>query len=265
MKKLFISADIEGTCGIARWRETDLEDTYFRTQMTREVDSVCRAACGSGYEAVLIKDAHETACNIYPDQLTQDPAVRILRNWTGDPLEMVSGIDRSFTAAAFTGYHSPAFSSGSPLAHTMSTSLQYIKINGALASEFMINAYSCAYFGVPTVLVTGDEHVCTLAKELIPAITAVPVCFGSGGGSSSPMPRVACDMIYDAALKALSGDVSKCLPALPAEFKVDIQYKKQEIAYKYKFFPGATQQDPYTVSYSCTDWYDALVFILFCA
>ena len=265
MKKLFVSADIEGTCGIARWKETDLEDAYFRTQMTKEVDSVCRAAADCGYGSVLIKDAPDHAVNLYPDKLTQSEGVEILRNWTGDPFVMVSGIDETFTAAAFTGYHSPAFSSGSPLAHTMSTSLQFIKINGEFASEFMINAYSCAYKGVPTVLVTGDDHICSLAKRLIPEITAVPVCFGAGGAMRAPLPEIACELIHKGAKEALGKDVSRCLPALPERFTVDIQYKKQESAYSYSFFPGAKLADPYTVRFECGDWYDALVFLLFCA
>ncbi|MBP5657157.1 MAG: M55 family metallopeptidase [Clostridia bacterium] len=265
MKKLFISADIEGTCGIARWKETDLEDSYFRTQMTKEVDSVCRAAKENGFDNVLIKDAHDYAVNLYPDKLTQTEGVEIIRNWTGDPYVMVSGIDETFTAAAFTGYHSPAFSSGSPLAHTMSTSLQFIKINGEFASEFMINAYSCAYKGVPTVLVTGDEHLCSLAKRLIPAITAVPVCFGTGGATRAPLPEIACGLIYNAAKEALLKDPLSCLPRLPERFTVDVQYKKQESANHYAFFPGAKLADPYTVRYECGDWYDALVFMLFCA
>ena len=265
MKKLFISADIEGTCGIARWKETDLDDTYFREQMTKEVDSVCRAAKESGYETILIKDAHDHAVNIYPDKLTQNEGVEIIRSWTGDPYVMVSGIDETFDAAAFTGYHSPAFSSGSPLAHTMTTSLQYIKINGEFVSEFVINAYSCAYKGVPTVLVTGDEHLCALAKRFIPAITAVPVNFGAGGATRSPLPAVACELIYKAAKEALDRDPGYCLPALPSSFTVDVQYKKQESAYNCSFFPGASLADPYTVRFECADWYDALVFMLFCA
>ncbi|MBO4795526.1 MAG: M55 family metallopeptidase, partial [Clostridia bacterium] len=237
MKKLFISADIEGTCGIARWKETDLEDSYFRTQMTKEVDSVCRAAKKSGYEKILIKDAHDHAVNLYPDKFTQNEGVEIIRSWTGDPYVMVSGIDETFDAAAFTGYHSPAFSSGSPLAHTMTTSLQYIKINGEFVSEFVINAYSCAYKGVPTVLVTGDEHLCTLAKRFIPAITAVPVNFGTGGATRAPLPGIACELIYKAAKEALSKDPASCLPVLPQSFTVDVQYKKQESAHHYSFFP----------------------------
>ena len=47
MKKLFISADIEGTCGIANWNETEKNHAdwaYFADQMTREVAAACEGA-----------------------------------------------------------------------------------------------------------------------------------------------------------------------------------------------------------------------------
>lgn len=52
MKKVFLSADIEGTCGIAHWDETlpDKRDyPRFQEQMTREVAAACE---GLGAEGV---------------------------------------------------------------------------------------------------------------------------------------------------------------------------------------------------------------------
>ena len=44
LNRIFLSADIEGTCGIAHWDETELgKPDYepFRRQMTREVAAAC--------------------------------------------------------------------------------------------------------------------------------------------------------------------------------------------------------------------------------
>ena len=47
--KLFISADIEGTSGIAHWNETERtiphDYDYFAGQMTREVTAACEGFC----------------------------------------------------------------------------------------------------------------------------------------------------------------------------------------------------------------------------
>jgi D-amino peptidase len=262
-KKLFISADIEGSSGICHWDETNLNDTYFRTIMTKEVTSACEGAKNAGFDEVLIKDAHDTARSIYPDKLPE--YAKIIRNWTRDPFCMVSGIDETFDAAAFTGYHAPAFSSGSPLAHTMTTSLQYIKLNGEYVSEFVINAYACALKGVPVAFISGDEYVCEMAKKYIPGITAAPVNKGVGGASLSSHPLMAQEYIKEQMTRALSGDYKSCVAALPKHFEVEVQYKKQESAYGYQFFPGARLINPYTVGFETDNYYSVLVFLHFCA
>ena len=106
--QIYISADIEGTCGIADWSETERKtmDDYrpFQQQMTREVAAACAGAVAAGAEDILLKDAHDTARNLDPTALPRE--TRILRGWTGDPLSMMSGLDSApFGAVLFTGYH----------------------------------------------------------------------------------------------------------------------------------------------------------------
>lgn len=263
MKKLFISADIEGSAGISHWDETNLNDVYFRTVMTNEAAAACRGAFDAGFGEVVIKDAHDSARNIFPEKLPR--GVSVIRNWTGDPWCMVGGMDESFDAAAFTGYHAPAFSDGSPLSHTLSTSLMYLKLNGEYASEFTINAYACAVKGVPVAFVSGDEYLCETAKNMIPGIVAVPVNKSIGGASVAPHPEVAREKIKDGVFRALTGDYGACVPKLPAQFELEAQYKKREKAYHAQFFPGARLVNPHTVAFAAEDLYPVLVFLHFCA
>ena len=73
MMKVFLSADMEGTCGIVSWNETERsmpgDYTPMQKQMTREVAAACRGALAAGAEEVLVKDAHDTARNIDPTGL----------------------------------------------------------------------------------------------------------------------------------------------------------------------------------------------------
>ena len=92
---LFISSDIEGTCGIAAWSETepgrpDGDYAYFKQQMSREVAAACRGALAAGGERILVKDAHDSARNIDPSVLPEE--VQINRGWAGDVYSMMSGI-----------------------------------------------------------------------------------------------------------------------------------------------------------------------------
>ena len=78
MKKIFLSADIEGTCGIAHWDETlpDKRDyARFQQQMTREVRAACEGFTCAGVEQLFIRDAHDTARNLLPEQLPENIAL----------------------------------------------------------------------------------------------------------------------------------------------------------------------------------------------
>ena len=77
MMKVFLSADMEGTCGIVHWNETDratpMDYAPLQKQMTREVAAACRGALAAGAEEVMVKDAHDSARNIDPTALPRHP------------------------------------------------------------------------------------------------------------------------------------------------------------------------------------------------
>ena len=118
--RLYLSADIEGTCGIADWAETERAtmDDYrpFAAQMTAEVAAACEGAVAAGAEDILVKDAHDSARNLDAARLPRQ--ARVLRGWTGDPLCMMAGLERgAFGGVLFTGYHAWGCCGGNPLSH----------------------------------------------------------------------------------------------------------------------------------------------------
>ena len=118
--KIFISADIEGVNNILSWDETGIDSSeynYFRKQMTDEVRAACLGAKQAGVTDILVKDAHDWARNLILSDLPE--FVKLHRGWEGCPCSMMAGLDQSFDAVIFIGYHSPAGSDGNPLAHTM--------------------------------------------------------------------------------------------------------------------------------------------------
>ena len=262
--KVFISADIEGTAGAASWPETKAGDRlypYFADEMTEETAAACRGAIAAGSREILVKDAHDSARNINPRKLPEE--VKIMRGWTGSPASMMAGLDKSFSASAMIGCHSAVATNGSPLAHTMNTKNDLVTLNGRIASEFLINAYTSAYFGVPVVLVSGDKMLCEDAAQLIPAITTVPVSEGVGNASISLHPAVAQRKIEEKMKQALSGDVSRCLPALPEKFEAFIRFHEHARAYRGSFYPGAKMDGMNGVRFAAKDYFDMLTFFLF--
>ena len=165
--KIFISADIEGVNNILSWDETGIDSSeynYFRKQMTDEVRAACLGAKQAGATDILVKDAHDWARNLILSDLPE--FVKLHRGWEGCPCSMMAGLDQSFDAVIFIGYHSPAGSDGNPLAHTMNLKNSHVLINGKLASEFYINALYAAYLKVPVVFLSGDKELTRMVKEV---------------------------------------------------------------------------------------------------
>jgi len=108
--RIYISSDIEGTCGIAHWDETDQDKSaysQFQQQMSREVAAACEGCLAAGAEQILVRDAHDSARNILPAMLPDTGKLSLFRGWGRDPYGMMSGLQEGgSTGSMFTGYHS---------------------------------------------------------------------------------------------------------------------------------------------------------------
>lgn len=262
--KLFISADLEGVSGIVNWQETNTESPfskYFCEQMTQEVNAACEAAIEAGASDIFIKDAHDTARNLNPSKLPEK--VKILRGWAANPYVMMAGLDETYDGVFFIGYHSAGGTNGNPLAHTMNTRNESIKINGEVASEFLINAYTSAIFKVPILFISGDKMICQEAQKLNPNIMTLAVSEGIGNAAISIHPHLALKAIKQKVLEVVADDFSKYLIQLPEEFKVEIAFREHFHAYRGSFYPGASQSGPKTVEFRSNDYLDVLKFLFF--
>ena len=262
---VFLSADIEGTCGITDWAETErstpYDYNYFKKQMTFEVKAACERAMAAGAEGIFVRDAHDSARNIDHAQLPQE--ARMMRGWTGDPLSMMSGLDQGeYGAVLFTGYHAWAASGGNPLSHTMNGRNEYVTLNGVRMSEFLMNAYTAGYYGVPVAFLSGDRALCDFARTLIPNIVTVPVNEGVGGGVISIHPDEAVDRIRSAAKEAVAR-APRCKVPMPDRFESEIRFREHKAAYSKSFYPGASLKEGKTVCFSTDDWYEMLRFYHF--
>jgi len=262
--KIYVSADIEGTTGIAHRDEiikgkTDYAE--FQKQMTAEVAAACEGALDAGASEIVVKDAHDTARNIIVAKLPEK--VRIIREWSQHPYSMLQGLDESFDAVIMTGYHAKAGTDTNPLAHTITGSLSFIKVNGKYISEFLLGAYTAALVGVPVVLVTGDKGLCREVSEMNPEISTVAVSEGVGASTFAIHPNVAVRTIKEVAKKVLSGDFSKCRINLPGHFEVEVGYKEHKKAYKMSFYPGARLVEPHVIRFESDDYFEVLRTLMF--
>lgn len=264
--KIYVSADIEGITGTTSWDETEKKEqsyNYFSMQMTKEVNACCMALNKMGAKEIIIKDAHDSGRNIDHSYLPKN--TKLIRAWSGSIFSMVEGLDESFDAILFIGYHSPASSSNNPLSHTMSLKISKIMINGKIASEFLIHAYIAEYFKVPIAFLSGDKGLCEEVKLYNPNIATVAVKEGVGNSTINIHPKLALELIEENVTKVFETKLISNNIGLPKYFSVDIEYFNHYDAYRFSTYKGVSRLGDKTIHYESDDYLDVLRLISFCA
>ena len=262
--KVFISGDIEGTCMATTWEETRRNEFNYdrqRAQMTAEVKAACEGAVAAGADYILVNDAHGSGLNIDPAQLPE--CAEVIRGWSGHYLSMADGVDESFDAAMFVGYHAAAGRNGNPLSHTETRRPSRVRINGRPCSEFVLYSWACALYGVPTVLLTGDKTLTEDSRDLHPGLHTVAVKDGFGGRTRNLHPHVACRRIRTEAEAALKQDLAKAKIALPEHFVFEVEFKEHPDAVRRSFYPGFRLSDDRTIVMETDDFTDVLRAVQF--
>jgi D-amino peptidase len=252
--KVFISVDMEGVSGVVNWDDVTVGGTdygLFRKLMAAEANAAVEGALAAGATEIVVRDAHDTGRNILPDLLHQK--ARLLRDWSYGPLSMMEGIDKTFDAAIFIGYHARASTPNAVLKHTMTTKLTDVVINGKKMPEAGINGLMAGYFGVPVVLVSGDKAIAAQARELFGDVETVVVKEGIGTAELGLHPSTVQGMIRDqttAALKRLA-DFKPFNLAPP--YTLEVVFADEAGAQKASWIPGAVRKDEHTVAFTAGD------------
>jgi D-amino peptidase len=263
--KVFISVDMEGVCGVVHWEDVSRSGKdygLFRRLMTEETNAAIEGALAAGATEILVRDSHDSARNILPDML--HPKADLIRDWANSPLSMMEGINETFDAVIFIGYHARANTPNATLDHTMSSSSVYeVTLNGKKMPEAGINAYIAGNYGVPVVLVAGDKAICEQVKELFGEVETAPVKEGIGNAARMLHPKRAQELIKKKTTEALNhlGDYKPF--AFTPPFTMEITFRNEERAEIASWLPGAKRKTNTTVSFTSSDWMDVLKFFMF--
>jgi D-aminopeptidase len=74
------------------------------------------------------------------------------------------GVRRGFDAVLLVGFHAKAGNQDAILAHTWITSFLDVRVNGQSVPEPSLNTWLAGAFGVPVVMLSGDDHVIREAR-----------------------------------------------------------------------------------------------------
>jgi D-aminopeptidase len=139
--------------------------------MTRDVAVVVRALFDAGAAWIRVNDFHRTGYNLLPEMI--DPRAKVVSGYRAGPVRGI-GDPAGAQGALFLGMHAASGSRGF-LAHTLTSRIADIEVNGRRLAEIELFAASLAPFGVRPVFLSGCPTACAQAETAIPGIRTYPI------------------------------------------------------------------------------------------
>jgi D-amino peptidase len=263
MMKILIACDMEGISGVTIWDHVDpshQEYQRFRRIMTADVNAAIEGAFAGGAKNIVVTDGHWNGTNILVEEL--DKRVVLNSGLGTSQFSMMQGIDLSFDGVIFVGYHARASSPHGVLDHTWSSKITNVWLNETLVGEYGLNGALAGHFGVPVIMISGDQTVCSQAGELIGKLEKAVVKQATGRYSAECLPPVvAQDMIRKTASVAVERLSRKDSPKpyiVPAPVTVTIEFMSSDMADRAERVPGA-KRDGTKVSIQSPDMPSAYI------
>jgi D-amino peptidase len=257
--KILVSADMEGATGVT-W-PADVEPgteqwQRCRAMFTSDVNGAIAGFLDGGADEVLVNEAHATMRNLLLESLDERATMITGRH---KDLTMVEGIQHpDVDAVAFVGYHTGAGTEG-VLAHTyLPNSITGVWVNGVPASEGYLNAQVAAEYGVPVVLVTGDDRTCSDAASYAPQAQTVAVKdYVSRYAAACRTPaRTFADI--RAGAKAATGSAKRHEPLSAGPFTVDIEVDSVQLVTNASMVPTVERTGERRVAYTAATAYEMI-------
>ncbi len=255
--KVFVSVDMEGIWGVVASEQVSSASPEYaaaRRWMAEDVNAVIAGLLEGGAGEIVVNDSHGSMRNIVADAL--NPKASLISG-SPKPLSMMQGIDSSFDAAVFVGYHARAGTTGSILDHTISSStIRAVRVNGQELPEMGLNAAIAAYYKVPVILLTGDGETCRMAGALLgDSVVTAAVKEGIGRTAARMLPAdEARKRLKDAAREAL-GKRSRVEPIrLAGPYTFDVEFHNAGQAELPSLVPNVKRSNPRGVTFTASDY-----------
>jgi D-amino peptidase len=180
---IYISVDMEGIGGISSWSEMKRDEKSAGKLMVSEINAIIQGIrmgleeVGKKCGKIVVSDSHGGGKNFDPMDL--DKQALLIRG-NPRPHFMTTGLDASFDMVFLVGYHAKSCTERGVLDHTYSSVIKSLNLNGRIVGEFDLSAGMAGHFGVPVVMVSGDEALEGQVHEISPETVYVVTKQGIG-------------------------------------------------------------------------------------
>jgi D-amino peptidase len=252
--KVFVSVDLEGVAGIVDWEQCIAGgDDYAigRELALGETNAAIEGAVDAGATDVLVNDSHSFMRNLPPAALQAHASYLSGRF---KPLYMMEGLDPSYDAIVFVGYHA-AIASPGILSHTYNPrAITNVRLNGIVTGEAGINALVARHHGVPVAVITGDQYVGPEAEPFCAGIEVVRVKESvSRYAANNLHPDIARERIRDGVASALRNVGELAAPAISMPGTLEVELMSPDMAEQATWVRGVKRLDSRTVSFTDDD------------
>ena len=263
--KLHISVDMEGIAGVVTGEQLGpkgFEYARFREFMTAEANAAIQAAFDAGASEIVVADSHGNGQNLLIEKLPKN--VTIVRAWPR-PLMMMEGIDGTFDGAIFIGYHSGTANPAGVRAHTISSArFADVRINGVSMSEASINAAIAGHFGVPVLMVSGDDAAVKEIQGQIGPVEGAVVKWNYGFHSARTLtPEAAQELIREKVKRGIARLKELKPHKVSAPVRLEIQFKNYRPSEVLAYLPVVERVDSHTIRFVGNDIIEVSKFIEF--
>ena len=250
--KVYIAVDLEGIAGIVSLAQTGGSDyEWGRKLMLAETNAAIAAAFEAGATEVVVNDAHGSHTNLRADDLDRRAT---LISGRPKPLGMVEGLDQTFDAAMFVGFHGRAGDENAVQGHTYSNALRRVRLNGREVGEYGTAGMVAGHFGVPVVFIAGDSALAVEARSFFPGVEALAVKAGIGFTAARTLhPAVARERIASGVKAALARRQGVAPIKIATPVTLEIELGSAANADAAMFVPGMKRVNGLTVSYVASD------------
>jgi D-amino peptidase len=249
--KVYISVDMEGVAGTVTADQllpSGFEYERFRHFMTEETLAAVRAANEAGAGEIVVSDSHGNGENLLIEEFPKN--VRIVRAWPRHG-GMMSGLDASFNAAIFIGYHASTTNPKGVRAHTFSSAhYARVALNGNAVTEGEYNAAYAGAKGVPVIFVSGDDAAVEEIKSRLGNLESVETKKSLGFHSAETLtPAASCDKIYSGVKVAL-GRIHDFKPyVIKTPVTLEITFKNYTPAELLSYLRSVQRVDSHTIRF----------------
>ena len=252
--KVFVSSDLEGTTGVVDWGQVvgpGPEYDYYRSLLQAEVNAAIEGALEAGASEFLVNDSHSTMANLRPDALSGQASYLSGKH---KPMYMMQGLDASFDAVFLISYHGSMSSSG-VLSHTYNPrAIAEVTLNGTVVGESGINALVAQAYGVPVVLITGDDVTAAEALPFCPGIETVVVKHSHTRFASTGLhPDRARALIREGARAAIARLAEFAPPAIDLPATLEVRFHNGDFAEMATWLHGVSRVDAKSVTMTDED------------